>query len=305
MKTAYIFPGQGAQKVGMASDFYGSELGVKANDICGFDLIKIMREGPQEALTSTTYCQPALFLHSALVLEAMEKQGVSLDPQYFLGLSLGEYSAMYAAGAMSFEDVLKALVVRGSAMQEACENEPGGMLTVIGLDDEVVVESCESAREDSVLQAANFNAPGQIVLSGRSDALERVQEILKEKGARRVMALNVAGAFHSPLMQSAADKLKSCLSAMTINSGVEKVVSNVTARPHDPETIVETLVNQITAPVRWTSSIQWLAEEQNIDTFCELGTGKVLSGLVKRIASEVDRKNADCAEDIPKLVVAD
>ncbi len=305
MKTAYIFPGQGAQKIGMASDFYESELCKKANEVCGFDLISIMKDGPAESLTLTTYCQPALFLHSALVLEAMEKHGISLDPQYFLGLSLGEYSAMYAAGVMSFEDILKALVVRGGAMQEACENEPGGMLTVIGLDDEIVVESCESAREDSVLQAANFNAPGQIVLSGRSDALERVQEILKEKGARRVMPLNVAGAFHSPLMQSAADKLKACLSEMTLNPGAEKVVSNVTARPHDSNSIVETLVNQITAPVRWTSSIQWLAEEQNIDTFVELGTGKVLSGLVKRIASNVDRKSADGAQDIPDLVVAD
>jgi [acyl-carrier-protein] S-malonyltransferase len=305
LSTAYIFPGQGAQQIGMGSDFYNSELCKTANDICGFDLLGIMKDGPAESLTSTTYCQPALFLHSALVLDAMQKEGVDLNPEYFLGLSLGEYSAMYAAGAMKFEDVMQALVVRGKAMQDACESEPGGMLTVIGLDDEAVIEACEQARENSVLQAANFNAPGQIVLSGQKDALERAAEILKEKGARRAMMLNVAGAFHSPLMQSAADKLKECLEKMDFQPGVEKVVSNVTARPHDPNVVIDTLVSQITAPVAWTSSIQWLAEERNVDTFVELGTGKVLTGLVKRIAPESTRKNAEGAEDIQGLMVAE
>lgn len=305
MKTAYVFPGQGAQKVGMASDFYDSELCQTANEICGFDLLSVMRDGPVESLTSTTYCQPALFLHSALVLEGMKREGIDLSPEYFLGLSLGEYSALYASGVLSFEDTMKALAVRGKAMQDACEQNKGGMVAVTGAEDQVVIEACDEARGEQVLQAANFNAPGQIVMSGELEALERASEILKGKGVRRVMALNVAGAFHSPLMKPAADTLKNCLETLSFQAGAEKVISNVTARPHEQASLIEGLVEQITAPVAWTSSIQWLATEQKVERFVELGTGKVLSGLIKRISPDVKKVNAEDAAGIPALSVAD
>lgn len=298
MKSAFVYPGQGAQALGMAADFLGSELVKEANEVCGFDLAKIMSEGPEDLLMSTSYCQPALFLHSALVLEALEQRGSKLEADWHLGLSLGEYSALYGAGAMSFGDVMKALVVRGKAMQEACDLVKSGMVSVLGLNEEQVVSVCDQARGDGVLQAANFNAPGQIVVSGDLEALDRSLPLFKEAGARRAMPLKVAGAFHSPLMAPAADVLRETLESCEINDNCAKVISNVTAAPHDPAKVVDTLVDQITASVRWSQSIESLIQERGIGQFCEWGTGKVLSGLIKRTSKEVALCAAGSLEEL-------
>lgn len=296
MSTAFIYPGQGAQAVGMGSDFFDSPLAAQANDICGFDLVGIMKEGPEDQLQLTSICQPALFLHSALVLEALGENTPSA--QWHLGLSLGEYSALYGSGAMSFEAVMKALVVRGRAMQEACEASEGGMVSVLGLEDEKVEAVCDEARGDDVLQAANYNSPGQIVVSGSKAALERSLPLFKEAGARRAMPLKVAGAFHSPLMAPAAEALKVALAEVSIGSECANVISNVTAAPHDPSTVVEGLVDQITAPVRWSQSISNLVEKEGVSSFCEWGTGRILSGLVKRISRDVTLSAAGSKEEI-------
>ena len=288
MSCAFVYPGQGAQAIGMGGDFLGSALAKRANDVCGFDLLKVMREGPEELLQSTSYCQPALFLHSALVLDALQNKKTLPAADYHLGLSLGEYSALYGAGAMSFEDVMGALVVRGRAMQEACTLVPSGMVSVLGLEEDQIVKVCDAAREDGVLQAANFNAPGQIVISGDLKALDRAMEHLKAAGARRSIPLPVAGAFHSPLMQPAAKALRVHLEKCTIGANCSKVISNVTAAAHDPKTVVEVLVAQITAPVRWSQSIENLVQKHGVTRFCEWGTGKVLSGLIKRVSKDVE-----------------
>ena len=288
MNCAFVYPGQGAQAIGMGADFFESPLARRANEVCGFDLIKAMREGPEELLQSTSICQPALFLHSALVLEALQKKNALPVAEYHLGLSLGEYSALYGSGAMSFDDVMGALVVRGKAMQEACTLVPSGMVSVLGLDEEQILKVCDAAREDGVLQAANFNAPSQIVISGDLKALERAMEHLKAAGARRSMALPVAGAFHSPLMQPAAAALKAHLKKCTIGPACAKVISNVSAEAHNPQTVAEALVAQITAPVRWSQSIENLIQHRGVTSFCEWGTGKVLSGLIKRVSKDVE-----------------
>jgi len=298
MTLAFVYPGQGAQGIGMGADFLESPLAKTANEICGFDLVKAMKEGPEEALQSTSICQPALFLHSALVLEALKERGKLEEADFHLGLSLGEYSALYGAGAMSFEDVMKALVVRGSAMQEACKEVDSGMVSVLGLDEETIAKVCDQAREDGVLQGANFNAPGQIVVSGDKAAIERSLSLFKEAGARRALPLGVAGAFHSPLMTSAAHAVREVLTGMKIGPECNKVISNVTAAPHDPETVVETLVRQITAPVRWSQSIEKLISGNGVSRFCEYGTGRVLSGLIKRVSKEVSLENVGSLDDL-------
>ncbi|MBF0243692.1 MAG: ACP S-malonyltransferase [Planctomycetes bacterium] len=301
MKTAFVFPGQGAQQIGMGADFAASPLVAKAAEVCGFDVFGVMTLGPQEKLLSTTYCQPALFLHSALVLEAMRSKGLKVSPDYCLGLSLGEYSALYAAGVLSFEDTLKALVVRGSAMQEACLKSEGGMLSVLGLDDEAVVSACEEARQGDVLQAANFNSPGQIVVSGELEALARATELLNKAGARRVLPLKVAGAFHSPLMRPAAEKLRNCLQGLHFCEGCEKVISNVSARPHAPNSLIENLVLQLEAPVKWSQSITHLVRDSGIEAFVEIGTGKVLAGLIKRTEKDASTLSVGARGDFESL----
>ena len=287
MKTAFVYPGQGAQATGMGVEFFDSELAKQADDICGFELCKLMRDGPDELLQSTTYCQPALFLHSALVFEAFKNTGTPSIADFHLGLSLGEFSALYGCGAMSFEDVMKALVIRGKAMQDACKSNPGGMMSVLGLEDDVIEKVCDQAREDGVLEGANYNAPGQVVVSGDAAALERAIPLLKDAGARRVLPLKVAGAFHSPLMAPAAEKLKEFLNTCDIGQEASKVISNVSAAAHDQEQVTETLVKQLTSPVRWSKSISNLIENEGISHFLEMGTGKILSGLIKRVSKEV------------------
>ena len=302
MKTAFVYPGQGAQSVGMAADFWDSPLAQRANDLCGFDLLGAMKAGPEAALQETSVAQPALFLHSALVLEALEASGKCFDASFHLGLSLGEYSALYGAGAMSFDDVMRALVVRGRAMQGACERSSSGMLSILGMDETQIETVCASVRgPDEVLQVANLNAPGQIVVSGHLSAIERSVAAFRDAGARRAIPLKVAGAFHSPLMACAAEDLASCLEGLEINDRCAQVVSNVTARPHDPSQIKQALVEQITAPVRWAQSIEHLVDDAQVSRFCEWGTGKVTSGLIKRISRAVELKAAGSQAEIEQL----
>jgi len=298
LKTAFVYPGQGAQAMGMGADFLDSPLARQADEICGFELSKIMTDGPEELLQSTAYCQPALFLHSALVCEALQQQQPEFHADYHLGLSLGEFSALYGCGAMSFSDVMQALVIRGKAMQSACDTNPGGMVSILGLDDEVIEAVCDRARENGVLQGANYNAPGQVVISGDNAALERAIVLMKEAGARRVLPLKVAGAFHSPLMAPAAEVLKDFLKNCSINSKAATVISNVSAQAHDPAIVVETLVRQLTSPVRWSQSISNLVDQQAVKKFVELGTGKILSGLIKRISKDVELKAISNREEL-------
>lgn len=300
MSQVWMFPGQGAQKVGMAADLIpSSDLAKQANDLCGFDLLKAMTESPAELLNSTSYTQPALFLHSALVIEAAKASGkIAETPDLALGLSLGEYSALYAVGALSFESAMKALVVRGRAMQKACEAKGGTMLTVLGLDDEVVESICAENANGQVLQPANFNMPGQVVVSGEEAAIERVTPIFQEKGARRVMPLKVAGAFHSPLMAPAAEELDACLKEIEINEGAaKKVIANVTALPHEPGSVRKRLVEQVTGSVRFTQSVRLAGESMQGASWFELGTGKVLAGLVKRSLNDTIVESIETAEN--------
>ena len=303
MASAYVFPGQGAQSVGMGADFLESPLCAEANEVVGFDLITAMKEGPEALLQTTEYCQPALFLHSALVLEEMAKRNLACSADYYLGLSLGEYTALYAAGVMSFADVMKALAVRGKAMQDACDATEGGMVSVLGLDAEAVAGVCDAARENGVLQGANYNAPGMVVVSGDMLAIERSISLFKEAGARRALPLKVAGAFHSALMAPAAEKLEACLKGCSFGEGAEKVISNVTAKPHAQETIVETLVAQVTSPVLWSQSIEDLITHQGVSSFSEWGTGKVLSSLVRRVSKEVSVESAGTLSELDALFV--
>jgi [acyl-carrier-protein] S-malonyltransferase len=237
-----------------------------------------------------------------LVLEALQERGKTPEASYHLGLSLGEYSALYGAGAMSFENVMRALVVRGKAMQDACELAPSGMMSVLGMDEAQIETVCASVRQDGeILKAANLNAPGQIVVSGHLSAIERSLEPFKEAGARRAIPLKVAGAFHSPLMASAAATLKDCLEGLEIGEQCANVISNVTAKPHDPTSVKEALVQQITAPVRWSQSIENLIEKDGVESFYEWGTGKVLSGLIKRVSKSVSLKAVSSVEELEQI----
>ena len=300
--TALLFPGQGAQAVGMGADLMDSELVTRDIAVVGEEPVLAMREGPAENLQQTSLCQPALFLHSALVLEAAREKIPELSICVKLGLSLGEYSALYAAGALSFEDTLRALKVRGEAMQRACEAQGGAMASVIGLDDGRVEEVCDQARGKGVLQAANYNAPGQVVISGDAEAVARAVAIVKAGGEGRAIPLKVAGAFHSPLMRPACDDLRRCLEGLSFKSGAGTVVSNVTGRFHDPAHLVDTLVEQITAPVRWSQSIRFLMD-RGTGPFVEMGSGRVLTGLMKRIAPEARACSAATRDEVQNLVI--
>lgn len=282
--VAYVFPGQGAQEPGMGKDFCSSQLCRRAGEICGLDLASIMRDGPIERLQDSDVCQPALFLHSALVLEAMAGLGIREEPAYHLGLSLGEYTALYAAGVMSFEDAVSALSVRGKAMQQACRASEGGMVSVLGLDDAAVEKACEEARGKDVLQAANYNSPGQVVISGHKKALGRAEPLLKAAGAKRIIPLKVAGAFHSPLMSPARGPLSERLEKVRFLADPGKTLSNVSARPHTAAALVEMLLSQLVSPVRLAQSILFLTGEAGITTIREIGTGRIVSGLVRRTA---------------------
>lgn len=280
---AFVFPGQGAQFVGMGKDLYDNsplakELFEKANDILGFRITDLMFEGTDEDLRQTKVTQPAIFLHSVILAKVM---GDDFKPEMTAGHSLGEFSALVTAGAMSFEDGLKLVSQRALAMQKACEAEPSTMAAIVGLDDNIVEEVC--AGIDDVVVAANYNCPGQLVISGSIAGIDKACALLTEKGAKRALKLQVGGAFHSPLMEPARAELAKAIEATQINKPICPVYQNVSAKPFtEPAQIKENLVAQLTAPVRWTQTVQNMLAD-GATMFTEVGPGSVLQGLIKKV----------------------
>lgn len=285
---AYVFPGQGAQFVGMGKDLYeqsalAKEYFEKANEILGYRITDLMFDGTPEDLKQTKVTQPAVFLHSvisALVL------GEDFKPDMVAGHSLGEFSALVAAGALTFEDGLKLVYARAMSMQKACESEPSTMAAVLGLRDEEVEEVCESIK-DAIVVPANYNCPGQLVISGSIEGIDKACVLLKEKGAKRALKLPVGGAFHSPLMQPASEELQAAINATNFKTPVCPVYQNVNAYPQtNQDDIKQNLIAQLTAPVRWTQTVKNMITD-GADEFIELGPGDVLKGLVKKINPEM------------------
>ncbi|MDE6460427.1 MAG: ACP S-malonyltransferase [Paramuribaculum sp.] len=284
---AFVFPGQGAQFVGMGKDLYDNnatarEMFEKANDILGFRITDIMFSGTDEELKQTKVTQPAIFLHSVILAKTL---GDDFNPDMVAGHSLGEFSALVSAGALSFEDGLRLVAARAQAMQKACELKPSTMAAVLALPDEKVEEICDGI--DGVVVCANYNCPGQIVISGEEGAIDEACAKLLEAGAKRALKLKVGGAFHSPCMEPARAELAEAISATEIHTPVCPVYQNVDALPHtDPAEIKALLVAQLTAPVRWTQTVKNMIENGATE-FVELGPGKVLQGLVSKIDRNV------------------
>lgn len=280
---AYVFPGQGAQFSGMGKDLYDNstlakELFEKANDVLGFDIMKIMFEGTDEELKQTKVTQPAIFLHSTILAACL---GESFRPDMVAGHSLGEFSALVANKTLKFEDALKLVYQRALAMQKACEVEPSTMAAILGLEDAIVEEIC--AGIDGVVVAANYNCPGQLVISGAVPAVEEACAKLTEAGAKRAMILQVGGAFHSPLMEPAREELAAAIEATEFSQPICPVYQNVTASAiSDPAEIKKNLVSQLTAPVRWTQTMNQMIADGASEVI-EVGPGKVLQGLFKKV----------------------
>ncbi len=292
---AFVFPGQGAQFVGMGKDLYDNnllakELFEKANDILGFRITDIMFSGTDEELKQTKVTQPAVFLHSVISALCM---GEDFAPDMVAGHSLGEFSALVAAGALNFEDGLKLVYARAMAMQKACEAAPSTMAAIVGLDDATIENVCaEINTENNVVVPANYNCPGQLVISGNVEAVKAACEKLKEAGAKRALLLPVGGAFHSPLMQPAKDELQAAIEATTFNTPKCAVYQNVDAQAHtDAEEIKANLIAQLTASVRWTQEVQNMIAAGATD-FTECGPGKVLQGMIGKIAKGNDAVTA-------------
>lgn len=290
MSTAYIFPGQGSQSVGMGKAHYQdsdvfAEYVERANEVLGFDLKEIMLEGPEETLKQTEYTQPAIFLHSVALFKTM-----NANPDMVAGHSLGEFSALVACGAVSFEDALTIVRRRGELMQQAGENNPGTMAAVIGMGDDIVERICKKASEETGKEviAANYNCPGQLVISGNKEAIEKAISLLKEEGCRLAKMLPVSGAFHSSLMQPAYDGLKESLESLDIAEPICPIYSNFTAEPTtNPLEIRTNLLKQLLNPVLWTQTLQNM-HNNGAESFIEVGPGKVLQGLVKRTLNDVE-----------------
>ena len=280
---AYVFPGQGAQFVGMGKDLYDNspmahELFEKANELLGFRITDLMFNGTDEDLRQTKVTQPAIFLHSVLLAKTL---GDSFKPEMIAGHSLGEFSALVANGALSFEDGLMLVSKRAQAMQKACEAEPSTMAAIVGLDDEVVEKICEEI--DEVVVPANYNCPGQLVISGSVQGIDLACVKLTEAGAKRVIKLSVGGAFHSPLMEPARAELAKAINSTHFNTPICPVYQNVTAGPvSDPDVIKKNLIAQLTAPVRWTQTVKNMIAD-GCTSFTEVGPGQVLQGLVKKV----------------------
>jgi [acyl-carrier-protein] S-malonyltransferase len=285
---AYVFPGQGAQFSGMGKNLYDESdtakaLFEKANELLGFSLTDIMFTGTDEALRQTKVTQPAIFLHSVILAQSL---GDEFKPDMVAGHSLGEFSALVAAGALSFEDGLKLVYQRALAMQEACEARPSTMAAVLGLPDEVVESVCASIANEVVVPA-NYNCPGQVVISGSNEGVDKACELLTQAGAKRALKLSVGGAFHSPLMEPARQKLAEAIQQTTFKQPACPVYQNVNALPQtDPDVIKLNLIAQLTSPVRWTQSVMAMVAD-GADSFVELGPGSVLQGLIKKISKDV------------------
>ncbi|MBZ4044476.1 ACP S-malonyltransferase [Flavobacterium hibisci] len=289
---AYVFPGQGAQFTGMGKDLYetsalAKELFEKANEILGFRITDIMFEGTAEELKETKVTQPAVFLHSVILAKTL---GDDFKPEMVAGHSLGEFSALVANGTLSFEDGLKLVSQRALAMQKACEITPSTMAAVLGLADNIVEEVCASI--DGVVVAANYNCPGQLVISGETSAVEKACEAMKAAGAKRALILPVGGAFHSPMMEPAREELAAAIEATTFSAPICPVYQNVTANAvSDAAEIKKNLIIQLTAPVKWTQSVQQMIAD-GATLFTEVGPGKVLAGLINKIDKEAATANA-------------
>ena len=288
---AYVFPGQGAQFTGMGKELYensplAKELFEKANDILGFRITDIMFEGTAEELKETKVTQPAVFLHSVILAKTLS----DFQPEMVAGHSLGEFSALVANGALSFEDGLKLVSQRALAMQKACEIRPSTMAAVLNLEDKIVEDICDSI--DGVVVAANYNCPGQLVISGEYKAVELACEKMKEAGAKRALILPVGGAFHSPMMEPAREELAAAIEGTTFSTPICPVYQNVTATAvSDPAEIKKNLIIQLTAPVKWTQSVQQMIQD-GATSFTEVGPGKVLAGLIGKIDKEAVTANA-------------
>jgi [acyl-carrier-protein] S-malonyltransferase len=289
---AYVFPGQGAQFVGMGKELYeqseiAKELFEKANEILGFRITDVMFNGTDEDLKETKVTQPAIFLHSVILAKVL---GESFTPEMVAGHSLGEFSALVAAGALSFEDGLRLVAARANAMQKACEEQPSTMAAILGLEDQVVETICAQVNE--VVVPANYNCPGQLVISGSIAGVDQACEKLTEAGARRALKLNVGGAFHSPLMESARAELQTAIENTDIQSPVCPIYQNIDAKPYtDPSAIKQNLIAQLTGAVRWTQTVQHMLAD-GATSFTEVGPGNVLQGLVKKVDREVETASA-------------
>ena len=292
MKKAYIFPGQGSQFKGMGLDLYQSSDSAKsffdqANDILGFDITKIMFEGTDEELKQTNVTQPAIFIHSVVLAKISE----DFTPNMVAGHSLGEFSALVAAGALSFDDGLRLVAKRADAMQKACLLRPSTMAAILGLDDKTIEEICAGIT-DEIVVPANYNCPGQLVISGTIAGIDKACEMMTEAGAKRALKLNVGGAFHSPLMETARVELEHAIVNTEIKSPVCPIYQNIDAKPYiNPDEIKRNLIAQLTGPVRWTQTVTHMLQD-GATSFTEVGPGSVLQGLVKKVDRAIPTSSA-------------
>ncbi len=299
MKRAAVFAGQGAQSVGMAKDLAEAypkcrELFERANETLGYDLAKICFEGPEEELTRSNHCQPGIFVASVACYTAFSELAPQVSFTAALGLSLGEWTALHIAGALSFEDTIRLLEARGRFMQEACEARDGAMVSVIGLSLEDLRRICDEAD----VAISNLNSPAQTVLSGERPNVERADQLATESGAKRTVILKTAGAYHSALMKPAAEQLRGVLADAPLSAPSIPVMSNVGGKPHGtPEDIRQTMVEQVTSSVRWQDDVEWLKDD-GVTGYIEFGPGRVLSGLIKRIDGDASLCNV---QDCPSL----
>ena len=310
MKTAFLFPGQGAQTVGMGADvaqaFPGAAaLFEKANGIVGFDLRKVCFEGPADLLNTTTMSQPAIFVTSAALLEVLRTSPATagLKPDVTAGLSMGEYTALYAAGAISFEDGLRLVQKRGEAMQAAADTTPGGMVSLIGLEEDKVRQLCQEAGDGELIEPVNFNCPAQIVVSGTRGACERTERLAQKYGAMKAVRLEVAGAFHTRMMSSAAEALQNALrQARIAPPGSIKTIVNITAEYYaSADGIIDGLTRQLVSPILWQKCMERLLAD-GVEQFYEIGPGRVLTGLMKRINRKAKMTNVSDLGSVKALI---